>query len=91
MRENQLPIYETEILSRNNQIEEEMFLGLRKKSGISKFHFKQKFGVDMEVIYGDVMRDLVKKDWLVVSDKHIALTKKGLLIGNEIFEKFLLD
>ncbi|PAB02082.1 radical SAM family heme chaperone HemW [Enterococcus canintestini] len=91
LRENQLPIYETEILSRNNQIEEEMFLGLRKKSGISKFHFKQKFGVDMEVIYGDVMRDLVKKDWLVVSDKHIALTKKGLLIGNEIFEKFLLD
>ena len=31
LRENQLPIVETEELTRLNQIEEELFLGLRKK------------------------------------------------------------
>jgi len=91
LRQNQLPIYETEELTRNNQIEEEMFLGLRKKAGISKFHFNEKFGTDMTEIYGDVLRELIKKDWLVETDDHVALTPKGLLIGNEIFEKFLLD
>ncbi|BCA85839.1 coproporphyrinogen III oxidase [Enterococcus saigonensis] len=91
LRQNQLPIYETEELSRHNQIEEEMFLGLRKKAGISKAHFMEKFGVDMTTIYGNVLTNLVKKDWLIETKDTVRLTQKGLLIGNEIFEKFLLD
>lgn len=91
LKNDQLPIYETEELSRNNQMEEEMFLGLRKKAGISKAHFAEKFGQELTAVYGNVLADLVGKQWLLETKDNVRLTEKGLLIGNEIFEKFLLD
>ncbi|MFV0558135.1 MAG: radical SAM family heme chaperone HemW [Enterococcus sp.] len=91
LRKQQLPIYEREILTRNNQIEEELFLGLRKLSGISKAKFKQKFGVSINEVYGSVIPQLISKGWLVEQGDQLFLTKTGLFIGNEVFEQFLID
>ena len=86
-----LPILEKEILVLENQIEEELFLGLRKKEGVSKTTFKEKFGIDFEDIYGKITPNLVQKGWLVDTKTEIRLTTKGMFVGNEIFEKFLLE
>lgn len=90
LRENKLPAYEEEFLTTQNQMEEEMFLGLRKISGISKRIFKEKFGVDFQTVYGAVLPELKQKGWLLEEEDTIRLTDTGLFIGNEVFEKFLL-
>ncbi|MDA3974396.1 radical SAM family heme chaperone HemW [Enterococcus thailandicus] len=90
LREGNLPILEKETLSRNNQIEEEMFLGLRKKSGISKQHFYDRYQQTIESLYQSTLDTLVKDDLLVNTEERVYLTPKGTFLGNEVFEKFLL-
>ncbi|KAF1300158.1 radical SAM family heme chaperone HemW [Enterococcus sp. JM9B] len=90
LRKGKLPIYEEEFLTKENQMEEELFLGLRKLEGISKQNFRQKFNVDFHDIYGPVLPELKEKGWLLEEKDTVRLTKTGLFIGNEVFEKFLL-
>ena len=71
-------------------MEEEMFLGLRKTDGVSLEGFQRHFGVDMNDVFGDVIAKLTQKALLVISDGKIKLTRQGKLIGNEVFQDFLL-
>lgn len=89
--DNQLPIREEEKLSRNNQMEEEMFLGLRKRQGISPAHFAEKFQVSLDSVYGLVIEELIQENLLVQREDYLALTEEGLFLGNDVFERFLLD
>ena len=91
LREGTLPIYQSESVLRKEQIEEELFLGLRKLAGVSKKAFEKKFGQSFDGIYGDVVTSLVAKGWLLTDDQHVALTKQGMYVGNDVFEQFLLD
>lgn len=91
LRKQNRPVYEQDSLTFSNQIEEELFLGLRKKSGISKQRFLEKFGVSFDAIYQEVCQELVAKGWLAVTNDTVYLTKTGMFIGNEVFEKFLLE
>ena len=80
-----------DILSKEEMMEEEFFLGLRKKSGISISHFEAKFGVGFEERYGQIVADLVKDGLLIHEDDTIRMTKKGLFLGDTVAEKFILD
>ena len=91
LREGLLPTVEIETLSRSNQMEEEMFLGLRKKSGVSKQKFETKFKQPIEEIYGSVLDKLIQKELLEDKNGYLLLTEKGLFIGNDVFEEFLLE
>lgn len=91
LREGRLPILEIEPLTLHNQMEEEMFLGLRKKTGVSRLVFEQKFGHSFEEIYGEVANQLLQKGWLEEEGQRIRLSAKGLMIGNEVFQEFLMD
>ncbi|WP_200908915.1 radical SAM family heme chaperone HemW [Enterococcus sp. RIT-PI-f] len=91
LRDGLSPIHEREELTRENQMEEELFLGLRKKSGISKSRFEQKFAVPFQEVYGSVAKDLIGKGWLAEADDQVHLTKAGMFIGNDVFEAFLID
>lgn len=84
-----LPIFEDHQTSRAEQMEEEMFLGLRKTEGVSISRFIAKFSQDPLALFKDELADLTAKHWLEVSDEHIYLTKKGRLLGNEVFQAFL--
>ncbi|MBM7569610.1 radical SAM family heme chaperone HemW [Aquibacillus albus] len=84
------PILHVEEIGMKEQIEEEMFLGLRKLSGVSKKRFKQKFGVNLNNIYKDELKYLIKKGWLKETDEAFRLTEAGQLFGNEVFQEFLL-
>jgi len=80
-----------EVLTLKEKMEEEMFLGLRKKSGVSKKHFEEKFGLSFEDQYGAVVSELTEQG-LLVSDKDIIrMTKQGLFLGDTVAEKFILE
>ncbi|MEI5995397.1 radical SAM family heme chaperone HemW [Candidatus Enterococcus mansonii] len=91
LRENKLPTVETEILTLNNQMEEELFLGLRKKDGVSKQRFKDKFGLSINQVYEKIIPELVQKELLVETADYLQLSEQGLFVGNDVFEAFLID
>lgn len=80
-----------EVLTRKQRIEEEMFLGLRKKNGVSIERFHKKFGQTLEEIYGTIIEELTLQKMLFEADGRIRMTEKGFELGNEVFERFLLD
>lgn len=91
LRKNQLPTLETEVLTLNNQMEEELFLGLRKKMGVSKTRFQEKFGLTLNHVYQETIPDLIQKGLLLEDKEYIQLTEQGLFVGNDVFEAFLID
>ena len=80
-----------EHLSQREQMEEEMFLGLRKKSGVSITRFEEKFGTSFEDLYGQVVRNLCHQGLLQVEGQQIRMTKKGLFLGDTVVEQFILE
>ncbi|MEH7109573.1 radical SAM family heme chaperone HemW [Bacillus sp. JJ1764] len=86
---SQLPVFETHKVSTGEQMEEEMFLGLRKAKGVSIQRFMEKFDRDPRVLFKKELADLVEKQWIKMTEDEIYLTKKGRLLGNEVFQSFL--
>jgi putative oxygen-independent coproporphyrinogen III oxidase len=84
-----LPVFQEHQVTLSEQMEEEMFLGLRKISGVSIASFINKFGKDPRELFENEIQDLMDKNWLKVNEDSISLTKKGLLLGNEVFQTFL--
>ena len=80
-----------EHLSPREQMEEEMFLGLRKKTGVSITRFEEKFGTSFEDLYGQVVRNLCHQGLLQVEGTQIRMTKKGLFLGDTVAEQFILE
>ena len=80
-----------EVLTLNEKMEEEMFLGLRKKSGVSKKRFEEKFGVSFEDQYGAVVSELTEQGLLVPDRDIVRMTKQGLFLGDTVAEKFILE
>lgn len=92
LQANQLPILSEEILSIREQMEEEMFLGLRKSEGVSIARFEDKFQKKFTDIYGKILPELVEQGYISYTvGESIRLTQKGLFVGNDVFEKFLID
>ena len=80
-----------EALTLNEKMEEEMFLGLRKKSGVSKKRFEEKFGISFEEQYGAVVSELTEQGLLVPDRDIVRMTKQGLFLGDTVAEKFILE
>ncbi len=68
-----------------------MFLGLRKKSGVSIARFEEKFGHSFEEIYGKIVQELVQEGLLQKEGDCIRMTKKGLFLGDTVAERFIIE
>ncbi|WP_238902531.1 radical SAM family heme chaperone HemW [Clostridium sp. YIM B02506] len=84
-------IEETNHLSKEELMEEFMFLGLRKTSGVSEKDFFERFNVSMESIYKDVINNHVKKGLLNKDNGKIYLNKEGIQLSNYVMSDFLLS
>ena len=80
-----------EHLSQREQMEEEMFLGLRKKSGVSMAHFEEKFERSFQELYGDIVKDLIQQGLMQVEGDRVRMTKRGLFLGDTVAERFILE
>lgn len=81
---------DAEAVPRKAQIEEFMFLGLRMMEGITREHFFEEFGLQIEGVYQDVLTELVEEELLVKRAGRIYLTEKGQDLSNYALAKFLL-
>lgn len=79
----------SQILSRQEMIEEAVFLGFRRASGIDFQEFKSKFDLDFRVKYSAQLQKY--KDFFVITDKGCAFTPDGFLVSNVILADFLED
>ncbi len=77
-----------EDLDRNNALFEYFFLGLRKISGVSKLEFRLRFNMDLDLLYGEVVRMLSEQGLLTDRADSIALTQQGILLADSVIEQF---
>ena len=81
---------EYQVLSKNEEMEEFLFLGLRMMMGVSADTFLTRFGVSMRERYGRQIEELVGKGLLEWRrDGRLALTKFGIDVSNLVFGEFL--
>ncbi|MCY9373011.1 radical SAM family heme chaperone HemW [Bacillus haynesii] len=83
------PYKEKHMVTKNEQIEEEMFLGLRKTAGIDKECFFEKYGRSVDYLFPKVLHSLEETGLIVNTNKNVFLTHNGKLLGNEVFQAFL--
>ncbi|MBN6888932.1 oxygen-independent coproporphyrinogen III oxidase [Cytobacillus horneckiae] len=89
IKSGDLPILDKHKTTIKEQMEEEMFLGLRKINGVSISHFKEKFNDDPLRLFGDEIQAHMNNHLLKVDGDEIKLTRKGCLLGNEVFQSFI--
>lgn len=90
LQESIRPILNSHQVPLKEQMEEEMFLGLRKTTGVSLEHFQSKFQIEMEAVYGEILKKELASENLAIENGRVKLTKQGRFIGNNVFEQFLL-
>ncbi|MBC1420831.1 oxygen-independent coproporphyrinogen III oxidase [Listeria seeligeri] len=89
LQENKLPVFQQKELTLKEKMEEEMFLGLRKVSGVSKAGFERKFGQDLDTTFQNAIQKTMAKGWLENNEENVALTRNGRFLGNNVFQEFL--
>lgn len=83
-------VYE-EKLSLKEQMEEELFLGLRKRAGVSIQRFEQKFQRSFEEVYGAIVAQMLEEGLLIREGDRLRTSQKGLFLGDTVAERFILE
>ena len=78
------------LLTIEDEMEEYMFLGLRKTEGVSIPGFEKQFGKAMETVYKKVLADMESKQLLERQEDFIRLTERGIDVSNYVMSEFLL-
>ncbi|PWX65972.1 radical SAM family heme chaperone HemW [Clostridium perfringens] len=76
--------------SKNDNMEEFMFMGLRKINGIDENEFKKRFSMNINDIYGEILSKYIGEGLLIRESGRIFLSEKGIEISNVIMADFLL-
>lgn len=85
-------LYQHEILTKKIQLEEFIFLGLRRNVGVDLLEGRERFGVDIMQRFGKELEPFIKQELVVYENtKRLRLTERGMAVGNRIFEIFVTD
>jgi oxygen-independent coproporphyrinogen-3 oxidase len=84
-----LPVAEREVLSREQQIIETIYLGLRTTAGIDLIGFGEKFGIDFVKAFKEVISDLAEQNYLEVKNSRCALTRQARAFLDSIASMFV--
>ena len=85
------PVIHSHPVTKEEKLEEQMFLGLRKVEGVSHSIFEYKLNQPIQQLYAKQIEKLTN-DGLLQCDKYgVRLTRKGRFVGNEVFQQFLLE
>ena len=79
------PIADTECLTGNAEKAETLMLALRKREGISLEDYQNRFGEDIEVAFGNILKKWIDLQLLERTATHLKLTCRGLFLANEVF------
>jgi putative oxygen-independent coproporphyrinogen III oxidase len=82
-------IAERRVLSRQDGLEEALFTRLRLTEGIDLDLVELRYGVDVWRQYGAELQRFVQAGLLIYDDRHLKLSRAGMLLANEIMTVFL--
>ena len=80
-----------EPLTREQEMEEAWFLGLRMNEGVELAALREEFGAAAVSALESVMGELVEEGLVMCEAGRVALTMRGRLISNEVFGRFLKE
>ncbi len=78
-----------QVLTKQEQMEEFMFLGLRLVKGIRIAEFREVFCESYESVYGELTKQLIHRGLLVMEQGRVFLTAYGRDISNQVLAEFL--
>lgn len=87
--ENKSPVKETEVITKEQALGEEIFLRLRQTEGINVDFLSQRYGKNFLAYYRNEIAELEGAGLLEFKVNNMRLTRKGLLLSNEVFKKFM--
>lgn len=90
MNEEEEAIEEAIINSKNDDMEEFMFMGLRKINGIRENEFEKRFNMNINDVYGEIISKYEEEKLLIRNSGMIYLSEKGVELSNIIMADFLL-
>jgi len=71
------------------QLSETVILGLRLSEGIGLDDIKHRFGIDLLRHYEQQVGETASLGLLECASRHVRLTRRGRMLGNEVFWRFL--
>ncbi|MEL7657149.1 MAG: radical SAM family heme chaperone HemW, partial [Bacillota bacterium] len=77
------------INSKEENISEYLFTGMRKMQGICLDDFKDRFGMNLESLYGDILKKYQELKLLEIIDGKLRFTEKGIDISNRVLAEFV--
>jgi oxygen-independent coproporphyrinogen-3 oxidase len=81
---------ERRTLSADERLEDALFTGLRLTAGLDLPALAARYGVDVWDRYGEGLAPFVDAGWLVHEPgRHLALTRQGMLLANEVMMVFI--
>lgn len=78
-----------ERLSRKQQEQEFMLLGLRLLEGVDADHFASRFGGDLFTVFQNEIQLLTTRGLIEQSGRRVRLTRLGLDLANQVFMEFV--
>src|SRR2546421_7927254 len=91
LKKRQLPIVESETIERLQQMSETAFLGLRTAQGLHLPTFEERFAESFASFAGNRLHIVEEAGLLEQADGWLRLSKRGRLLGNEVFMRLLPD
>ncbi|WP_346930322.1 radical SAM family heme chaperone HemW [Clostridium sp.] len=89
MENKKSAVVESNANSLKDDIEEFMFLGLRKIKGISIEEFNRRFNISIFEKYNEVIDKHVKLNLLILEGDRLYLTKRGIELSNQVMADFI--
>ena len=80
---------EEKLLTKQEQLEEEIFLGLRRRAGINIHDINKKFNIDFNCKYRDIITKYTKSGHIKNTTNGYKLTINGILVSNYILADFI--
>ena len=90
--EGKLPRVWTHQNTREDEIGEYLFTGLRKEEGISLLNFQRRFGEELQQHYKDKwhkINEFMENKQLIIDGDKLKLTESGIHISNRIFVELI--
>lgn len=80
-----------EVIGLDMQMAETMMLGLRLSEGVTNTEFEERFHQSLYETYPDIIRELMELSLIEWEHDALKLTEQGMLLGNEVFMRFVAD
>ncbi len=91
LKARRFPEVESEVIGREQAMSETAFLALRTAMGLHLPTFEQRFAEPFAVFVGDRLHIVEEAGLLEQDEEWLRLSKRGRLLGNEVFLRLLPD